>query len=154
MLLGLKCIISIIQEDLLTSSSKLYGLNYDPMVYEEELEINLHILHVYELLVDRVDPTELISVVMPKLQPYLSNSSVTDELFFMAKKCVNMIMEKLTHERNLKEEDVVHVDYDKSFFLLAEMEKPSEQEIVKVLRKEISKSKSPHIQWLDTILEN
>lgn len=34
MLLALKCMISIIEEDLLTNYSKLYGLNYDPMVYE------------------------------------------------------------------------------------------------------------------------
>jgi hypothetical protein len=55
LLLGLKCIIHILEEKLLTSITKLYGLFYNPLYYEEELEINLHILYLYQLMTAEID---------------------------------------------------------------------------------------------------
>ena len=57
----------MLEEDLFTNITKLYGLNYNPMKFEEELEINLHILHLYKLLIDKIDPPALVSVLIPKL---------------------------------------------------------------------------------------
>lgn len=44
LLLGLKCMIHLIQEGLLSNINKIYGLKFDPYKFEEELEVNIHIL--------------------------------------------------------------------------------------------------------------
>ena len=67
LLLALKCAILMLEENLFTNPTKLYGLNYNPTAFEEELEINLHILHLYQLLIKEIEPTQLIIVMMPKL---------------------------------------------------------------------------------------
>ena len=69
--MGLKCMIALLQAKLLSTVTKIYGLKYDPYKYEDELEINIHILELYKCIIDQMDPQDMISIMMPKLEPYL-----------------------------------------------------------------------------------
>ena len=57
----------MIRENLLSSVNKIYGLKYDPYQYEDELEINIHILELYRLMIASIEPKELINIMIPKL---------------------------------------------------------------------------------------
>ena len=65
--MGLKCIISLLQDSLLSTVTKIYGLKYDPYKYEDELEINIHILELYKCMIEQMEPQDMISIMMPKL---------------------------------------------------------------------------------------
>jgi len=60
-----------------------------------------------------MEPPSLISIMMPKLDPFLSLEEVTDELFLNAKKCVSLMMNLLYQSRNMSEDDEIEIKYDK-----------------------------------------
>ena len=90
----------------------------------------------------------MISMMMPKLEPYLVKEEVTDELFFKAKKCVEMIMGRLAQLRDLNPNDEVELEYDREFFRLTPPVKAPEKDVISVLRKEAAKNKNEDIAWL------
>ena len=65
LLLGLKCMISILEEDLLSSVAKICNIKYDPTKYE--LEINIHILELYKNMLDKIEGQDLLSIMIPKI---------------------------------------------------------------------------------------
>ena len=103
-------------------------------------------------MIERMQPQDMLSIMIPKLQPYLVKEEVTDELFFKAKKCVEQIMAKLSHMRDLNPNDEVDLEYDRQFFRLIPPTKPPEKEVIAVLKKETSKNKNEDIAWLSEIL--
>lgn len=73
---GLKCMIFLVRENLLTGYSKLESLVYNPM--KLTIEANFHVLYLYGLMIESFPPLELLEKMMPKLQLYLNEPEVFD----------------------------------------------------------------------------
>ncbi len=52
-------------------------------------------------MIDRIDLRVLFNVMMIKLSPFLSQKEVSDELFIIARKCVDLILRRLYVQRNI-----------------------------------------------------
>ena len=100
------------KEENFNAVHKFYPLLVNPQM--RSLEANLHILHLLSLMIEKVPPGDLIKVMMPKLEPYLSSLKVSDELFYTAESCVKRIMKKLEVSRNMNE--VIQLEYDAEYF--------------------------------------
>lgn len=103
-------------------------------------------------MIVHIDHGDLISVMVPKLEPYLVKEEVTDELFFMAKKSMDSILARLAAARELNPNDDVQIEYEREFFEMAPAQKPGEQELMEVLKREAVKSKNEDIAWLAEII--
>jgi hypothetical protein len=90
---GLKCMIFLVRENLLTGYAKLENLVYDPL--KLTIEANFHVLYLYGLMIESFPPLELLDKMMPKLHLFLNEPEVYDELFVVAKRCVDRILERL-----------------------------------------------------------
>ncbi len=47
--------------------------------------------------------------MIPKLQLYLNDPEIPDELFVIAKRCVDRMLERLYEQRKIKYEDLVEI---------------------------------------------
>jgi hypothetical protein len=52
-------------------------------------------------MIESFPPLELLEKMMPKLQLYLNEHEVFDELFVVAKRCVDRILERLYEQRKI-----------------------------------------------------
>jgi hypothetical protein len=52
-------------------------------------------------MIESFPPLELLEKMMPKLQLYLNEPEVFDELFVVAKRCVDRILERLYEQRKI-----------------------------------------------------
>jgi hypothetical protein len=82
--------IFLVRESLVLGYGKLESLVYDPL--KLSLEANFHVLYLYGLMIESFPPLELLDKMMPKLQLYLNEPEVFDELFVVAKRCVDRIL--------------------------------------------------------------
>jgi hypothetical protein len=90
---GLKCMIFLVRENLLTSYAKLESIIYEPL--KLSIEANFHVLYLYGLMIESFQPLELLDKMMPKLQLFLNELEIYDEIFVVAKRCVDRILERL-----------------------------------------------------------
>lgn len=152
LLSALKCMIYLVREGLLTSYHKLEGLAYDPLKYC--LETNFHILYLYGLVVESLPPQELLGKVMPKLQLYLNELDVPDELFVVAKRCVDRILDRLYEQRKIDPQDMTELRKAEEYFDMPE-DRLGEQDMEQtraVLKREIRKHEMERLEWTIPLL--
>ena len=65
LLLGLKAAIKILEDEHFTNVHKFYPIMLNPLRYP--LEVNLHILHLYSLMIEKMPIPELLKIMMSKL---------------------------------------------------------------------------------------
>lgn len=53
-------------------------------------------------MIETIQPQDLIEKMMPKLQLYLNDLELYDEIFVVAKRCVDRILERLYEQRKIK----------------------------------------------------
>lgn len=97
---ALKCMIYLVREQLITSSQKLEILIFPPQ--KLTIELNFHVLYLYGLMIEHMSPQELLEKMMPKLQLYLNDIDLYDEIFVVAKRCVDRILERLYEQRKIR----------------------------------------------------
>jgi hypothetical protein len=83
----------------LTSYTKLEAILYEPL--KLNVEINFHVLYLYGLMIESFQPLELLDKMMPKLQLYLNEPDIYDEIFVVSKRCVDRILERLYEHRKI-----------------------------------------------------
>lgn len=69
---------------------RLDALTFAPL--RLTIEANFHVLYLFGLMVESFPPLELLDRMMPKLKPYLIESDLFDEVFIVAKRCVDRIL--------------------------------------------------------------
>lgn len=58
--------------------------------------------------------------MMPKLYPFLNDGDLYDQIFVVAKRCVDRILQKLYEQRKLNIAEMVELEKDENYFEMRE----------------------------------
>lgn len=92
---------------------------------------------------------------MPKLQPYLNEIELYDEIFVVAKRCVDRILERLYEQRKITPSEMVELQKSEDYFDMKSdptAVEPDPEQVKLILRKEIEKHELDRIRWTSQLL--